>query len=406
MTKVRREDKLPLKLKQLGKIYRLIEQFEEISRIDLSKLSRLAPATITALTRKLIEENLIIERAVRNTETRGRPAVGLCVSPFYWQSLCAILFEDRFNILLYGLDGSLLQQIDYPLTEADLTRLDQVLLQCLKQFTLQIKPQLNHPITFSIAVVGELDRRTNKLCRLGQTRLELDLKALFEPHFNIPVLVTEYFQDWLLAEGTLGSVIGCDNVLFVQLDDVINLNVLSQGKILYDKSRMNIDRMIVPKLSALQDGLHPNLPEVTRYQASRQITHDAIYQLTDQFYPNNALPNNAEKIQFLCQKAQQGERPAIDILYHIADVLAYLLMNLVNLFASQKIMLSTSLLTAKDIFLPRLNARLSDYLKPYKHKSEVIVSQYDWKSPIVITAAVKQGIYDGSLLAHLIQDKR
>ncbi len=406
MTKVRREDKLPLKLKQLGKIYRLIEQFEEISRIDLSKLSRLAPATITALTRKLIEENLIIERAVRNTESRGRPAVGLCVSPFYWQSLCAILFEDRFNILLYGLDGSLLQQIDYPLTEEDLTRLDQVLIQCLKQFMLQIKPQLNHPITFSIAVVGELDRRTNKLCRLGQTRLELDLKTLFEPHFNIPILVTEYFQDWLLAEGTLGSVIGCDNVLFLQLDDVINLNVLSQGKILYDKSRMNIDQMIVPKLSALQDGLHPNLPEAARYQASRQITHDAIYQLTDQFYPNNALPNNAEKIQFLCQKAQQGERPAIDILYHIADVLAYLLMNLVNLFASQKIMLSTSLLAAKDIFLPRLNARLSDLLKPYKHKSEVIVSQYDWKSPIVITAAVKQGIYDGTLLAHLIQDKR
>lgn len=82
MAKVRKEDKLPLKLKQLGKIYQLIEQFEEISRIDLSKLSRLAPATITALTRQLIDEKLIIERAVQNTESRGRPAVGLCVSPF------------------------------------------------------------------------------------------------------------------------------------------------------------------------------------------------------------------------------------------------------------------------------------------------------------------------------------
>lgn len=406
MTKVRREDKLPLKLKQLGKIYRLIEQFEEISRIDLSKLSRLAPATITALTRKLIEEKLIIERAVRNTESRGRPAVGLCVSPFYWQSLCAILFEDHFNILLYGLDGSLLQQTDYPLTDTDLTRLDQVLVRCLQQFTQQIKPQLNHPITFSIAVVGELDRSTNKLRRLGQTKLELDLKALFEPHFNIPVLVTEYFQDWLLAEGTLGSVIGCDNVLFLQLDDVINLNVLSQGRILYDKSRMNIDRMIVPPLSKLQDELNPDLPALARYQACNQITHRAIYQLVDRFYPENGLPDNAEKIHFLCQKAQQGEQPARDILAHIADALAYLLMNLVNLFASKKIMLSTSLLAAKEIFLPRLNARLVDYLKPYQRKSEVIVSQYDWKSPIVITAAVKQGIYDGSLLAHLIKDQR
>lgn len=57
MPKIRKEDKLPLRLTQLGKIYRLVEQFEEISRIDLSKLSRLAPATITALTRELIKEN-------------------------------------------------------------------------------------------------------------------------------------------------------------------------------------------------------------------------------------------------------------------------------------------------------------------------------------------------------------
>lgn len=57
MAKVRKEDKLPLRMKQLGKIYRLIEQFEEISRIDLSKLSQLAPATITSLTRELIEKN-------------------------------------------------------------------------------------------------------------------------------------------------------------------------------------------------------------------------------------------------------------------------------------------------------------------------------------------------------------
>ena len=72
MAKVRKEDKLPLKLKQLGKIYQLIEQFEEISRIDLSKLSRLAPATITALTRQLIDEKLIIAKGDSNN-TQDEP---------------------------------------------------------------------------------------------------------------------------------------------------------------------------------------------------------------------------------------------------------------------------------------------------------------------------------------------
>lgn len=71
MPKIRKEDKLPLRLTQLGKIYRLVEQFEEISRIDLSKLSRLAPATITALTRELIKEKLIVERAVQIQKVVG-----------------------------------------------------------------------------------------------------------------------------------------------------------------------------------------------------------------------------------------------------------------------------------------------------------------------------------------------
>ncbi|MDY2795559.1 MAG: ROK family protein [[Pasteurella] aerogenes] len=407
MAKVRKEDKLPLKLKQLGKIYQLIEQFEEISRIDLSKLSRLAPATITALTRQLIDEKLIIERAVQNTESRGRPAVGLCVSPFYWQSVCAILIEDHFDILLCGLDGMPIEQAIYPLHSDDFDHLDQFLLDCVQHFMSNIQPKLNHPMTFSIAVAGELDKSTQNLVRLGKRTLDLNLRALFEPYFDIPILITEYFQTWLYAENTLGSVIGCDNVLFLQLDDVINLGVLVQGELLYHKEykKINIDKLIVPKDNLLQELINIHLPELERYQLTNQITHEAIYQLIDQLYPKNVLANKNDKIQFLCQKANDGDKSAVNILHFIADTLAYVLMNLVNIFSSEKIMFSSSLLSAKEIFLPRLNATLAKNLANTPHQAEVVVSQYQWNSPVVLTSAIKQGIYDGSLLTHLIKSE-
>ncbi|MDY4594923.1 MAG: ROK family protein [[Pasteurella] aerogenes] len=407
MAKVRKEDKLPLKLKQLGKIYQLIEQFEEISRIDLSKLSRLAPATITALTRQLIDEKLIIERAVQNTESRGRPAVGLCVSPFYWQSVCAILIEDHFDILLCGLDGTQIEQAIYPLHSDDFDHLDQFLLDCVQHFMSNVQPKLNHPMTFSIAVAGELDKSTQNLVCLGKRTLDLNLRALFEPHFDIPILITEYFQTWLYAENTLGSVIGCDNVLFLQLDDVINLGVLVQGELLYCKEykKINIDKLIVPKDNFLQELINIHLPELERYQLTNQITHEAIYQLIDQLYPKNVLANKNDKIQFLCQKANDGDKSAVNILHFIADTLAYVLMNLVNIFSSEKIMFSSSLLSAKEIFLPRLNATLAKNLANTPHQAEVVVSQYQWNSPVVLTSAIKQGIYDGSLLTHLIKSE-
>lgn len=405
MPKIRKEDKLPLRLKQLGKIYRLIEQFEEISRIDLSKLSRLAPATITALTRELIKEKLIVERAVQNTESRGRPAIGLCVSPFYWQSLCATLIENKFEIILSELDGVAIKHVAYPLNSEDLTNLDNVLTQHLESFLEEAKHECNHIITFSVAVGGVLDHQKNRLLKLGETELDIDLKALFSPYFKTPILITEYFQTWLLAESTLGSVINCDNVLFLQLDNGINFSVLSKGELLTNRFqvRSRIGKMYVPKHNELQDLISLDIPNNERYQLRNQITHRAIYPLIKHFYPETNKLDSTEKIRFLCEKANNGDETAQQIIFHIADSLAYILMNLVNIFGSEKIMLNASYLGSKDLFLTRLNKQLQLYLVDTYTNVEVLTGKYEWNSPVIAASAIKQSIYDGSLLGHFIR---
>ncbi|MCW9698086.1 MULTISPECIES: ROK family protein [unclassified Avibacterium] len=403
MIKERKQDKYVLKLQQLGKVYRLIEQFEEISRIDLSKLSHLAPATITSLTRQLINERLIIEKAVRNTENRGRPAIGLCVSPFFWQSLCAVLSEDRFDIFLCELDGTPLAEHSFPLRSEEFAQLDRVLVGYVQAFLEKTKLEPYKVITFSIAVTGELDNEERYVYHLGNRQLTLDLKALFHPYFKMPVMVTDYFQTWLFAESSVGSVIGCDHVLFLQLDERVNLSVLSQGDVLRcnKQPKMNIDKLITPTFNPIQHQLNPHLPETERHQIINQLTHQAIYKLIDLAYPDNQQVNNIEKIHFLCKKAQGNEAKAIDIIHHIADLTAYHLMCLVNMFSSKKVMLNTCLLSAKEIFLARLNQRLS----LYHCNVEVVTSRYKWNSPEVLTAAIKQGIYDGSLLGDLLKNK-
>lgn len=410
MPKIRKEEKFPLRLKQLGKVYRLVEQFEEISRIDLSKLSRFAPATITSLTRILIDKKFLIEREVQNTESRGRPAIGLCVSPFYWQSLCAMLVENRFELTLTELNGSKIKRVSYPLSKDDLKQLDRVLVHYLITFMNDSAQSLQHLMTFSIAVRGELDRKTQRLLKLGEYEVNLDLKALFQPHFNAPILVAEYFQTWQFAEATLGNVINCDNVLFIQLDDVINFSVWSKGELLTHKTHMRsrIDNMIVPKFNPLQDLIFPDLPSMQAYQLHNQITHKAIAELIDRFYPNNGFMDNNEKIAFLCERANLRDEIALNIVYHVADSLAYILMNLVQIFSSEKIMLSSSFLGAKNIFLSRVNETLRTHLAPIDYSAyanvEVIVGKYEWNDPIIAAAGVKQGIYDGSLLAHFIDE--
>ena len=54
-----------------GAVYRLIDQLGPISRIELSKQANLAPASITKITRELLDAHLIKEE-----EFHGRKTVG------------------------------------------------------------------------------------------------------------------------------------------------------------------------------------------------------------------------------------------------------------------------------------------------------------------------------------------
>lgn len=172
-----------------------------------------------------------------------------------------------------------------------------------------------------------------------------------------------------------------------------------------EQERVNIDHLIVPRLNELQALINRELPEIERYQVQHQITHRAIVQLVDALYPNNIFTNNSDKIKFLCEQIKQNERNALRILEHVTDCFAYILMNLVNIFSAQRVMLNSGLLVVKDIFLEQLNHKLATYLPNKSVPVEVITGKYEWNSPIVAGAAIKQGIYDGSLLTYLVKNE-
>lgn len=58
----------------LGTVFRLIDEHGPISRISLSKKATLAPASITKITRELVEAHLIHETEFPGLGFRGRPA--------------------------------------------------------------------------------------------------------------------------------------------------------------------------------------------------------------------------------------------------------------------------------------------------------------------------------------------
>ncbi|MDA3977476.1 ROK family protein [Gallibacterium sp. AGMB14963] len=393
----------PQKLQHLGSIYRLIEQFDLISRIDLSKISGLAPASITNFTRDLIDLKLVIERTTQTPIVRGRPAVGLAISPFYWQSLCVVLNEREITIFLCELNGKTVASKTFPLQAKQYQNLANLLAENLRDFQAEFRSQVMQIFAISVVVEGQLNRQQTGIQRLGQFEIDVELQTILSDEFNLPIILSEYFPAWVFAESSLGAAISSENVIYLQVDDVINMSVSIKGKMIQGnkQQRMNIDRVCLPMLSPLSTIISEHLLPEDAQQLQHHVTYSAIYRLVNHLLPND-LEDNAQKIEYLCELANQGNQSAIDILQYVADGISYVLMNLVNIFSSDKIMINSSYLGANTIFVEHLKQKLNENLLLDQHKVDIITGHYAQNNAVVASAMVKKYLYNGDLIGSLM----
>lgn len=392
------------KYQHLGKVYRLIEQFELISRTDLAKLSGFAPASMTMLTKALIDHKFILERTSQNLPSRGRPAVGLSVSPFHWLFLCVTVSPYKLTVSLCELNGKPIQQLDYTFSQTEYPFLAEYILTCVQNFSRHYPTDDEKLLAVSVSVIGKINADKTDITQLAHQHLDCPIVYALQSEFSCPILLNEHFQLWFLAESTLGSLINHDNVIFLQLDDNVNLSVLLKGSLLHqdEHKRMNVDKMIMPRFSALSDEISPELNEVERYQLLNQVTFPALIKLIDKYLPNS-LDGSQEKIAWFCECIEQNESNGLMILDHLSDNLAYMLMNLVNIFSTEKIMLNSPLLRIKHLLFEKIHEKLSQNLLLMDLNVDIVTSQYDWDSPIIPAVAIKLGIYEGNLIKNIIE---
>lgn len=392
------------KYQYLGKIYQLIEQFELISRTDLAKLSEFAPAAITGLSKQLIDAKLVIERTAQNLPTRGRPAVGLSLSPFHWRYLCVTLAPTKISIFLCELSGSPIEQKHYSFNLTGSTNLAENVTLSLNDFLQRHSIERETLLAISVSVIGKLNRTKTTITQLGGTPLECELLPVLQKLFIQPVYLNEHFQLWLLTESMLGRLISHDDVIFLQLDEVINLSVLLRGELWHrdEHKRMNVDKMLMPRFGALSDEISEDLDEKNRYQLANQITFAALAKAVDRYLPNT-LPQTQQKMRYLCEQIQQENPQALQILEHITDNLSYMLFNLISIFSTEKIMFCSPLLSVKSELFAKIREKITANLPQNDLHIDFVTCQYEWNSPFIPAVAIKYEIYAGNLIKNIIK---
>ncbi|MBO0346358.1 ROK family transcriptional regulator [Roseibium limicola] len=136
-----------------------------MARIDLGHITGLSPATVTAITSDLLEQGLIegLEAAEPKVpQTRGRPRSLLRINP---QSACVIVLRitvNKIDLALADFAGEcfLSDQLRFDSATADATSFPALLIEGIRSFILRagIAPELVREIGIAAQGVVELDR--------------------------------------------------------------------------------------------------------------------------------------------------------------------------------------------------------------------------------------------------------
>lgn len=155
-----------IKQTNAGAVYRLIDRFGPISRIELSKKAQLAPASITKIVREMLEAHLVQETEFQEPGSRGRPAVGLVLDTQAWHYLSARIGNGEITLALRDLSSKMVVEQQFPLpAEADQPLLMRII-QLIDRFFIDHQHKLERLTAIAITLPGIMNSQSGIVHRM------------------------------------------------------------------------------------------------------------------------------------------------------------------------------------------------------------------------------------------------
>lgn len=386
-----------------GRVYKLIDQFGPISRIDLSKLSGLAPASITKISRELMDGHLIHETVVQESLSRGRPAVGLQTDNSGWQFLSVRLGKGYLIIALHELGGDIVVDHKVAIQAMDQEKLQQKIIDEIETFFVQhthlvermtsIAVTLPALVNFSEGVVLQMPYFNIKNLALGPT---LYAKT------GVPVFIANDTCAWALAEMLFGQSQEVENSLLISNHQGVAAGVILNGRLAYSRNG-NIGELghiqVDPNGELCECGKRGCLDTIASSEAVCRAVAKRI-----ELGETTSLSSQTITMETICSAALHGDELAINAIEQLGKDLGKGIAIMVNIFSPEKILLGGALTKAKTILFPAIEQALQQYSLPIFHKDVPLVEcKYFTQTTMPGAALIKQALYDGSLLLKVVE---
>lgn len=393
-----------LKQVNAGRVYKLIDQLGPISRIDLSKESNLAPASITKITRELLDAHLIKETQVQEANSRGRPAIGLEVDNEGWQFLSLRLGRGYLTIALHSLGGEQLIEERQLIKEIEQDELLAKLLNEINVFFQKHSKILGRITSIAVSLPGLVISSQGLIIQMPHYNVKnLPLGPKIYESTGLPVFIGNDTRSWALAEKLFGNSKNIDNSILVSIHHGVGAGIIMNGEVLQGRTG-NIGEMGHIKINKLGARCHCGNTGCLETVASAKAIRDQVKNLINNGH-QTVLKDQTITIENICLAANQGDVLAKQVITELGHNLGEAIAIMVNLFNPEMILIGGEINLSKDILYPIIMDSIQNQVLPlYAKDTQLVESRFYTQATMPGAALVKQAMCDGSLLMKVRTD--
>ncbi|MFS2223626.1 DNA-binding transcriptional regulator NagC [Pantoea sp. B65] len=391
-------------VKQLNSaaVYRLIDQQGPISRIQIADLSQLAPASVTKITRQLIERGLIKE-VDQQASTGGRRAISIITETRGFNTIGVRLGRNDATLTLYDLSGKSLAEEHYPLPERTQETLENALFRAIENFSELHQRKLRELIAISVILPGLVDPNNGVIRYMPHINVNnWALVSQMEARFNVTSFVGHDIRSLALAEHYFGASRDCADSILVRLHRGTGAGIITNGHIFLG-SNGNVGEIGHIQVDPLGERCHCGNFGCLETIAANGAIESRVRHLLTQGYPS-ALTLDDCQIHLICKAANRGDPLACEVIEHVGRYLGKAIAIAINLFNPQKVVIAGEIIDAEKILLPAIEGCINtQVLKAFRKNLPVVRSEIDHRSAIGAFALVKRAMLNGILLQRLLE---
>lgn len=385
-------------------IYRLIIQQSPISRIQLAETSQLAPASITKITRQLLNKKLIKEVDVQQS-TGGRPAVSIVAKFDYYQAISIQLSRSHVMIELYDLGAKSLASKRYPLNDFTQQSAQDYLIHLIELFSQEHHKKIHHLVAISVVMPGVVDSVKGIVRYMPHINVDnWALADVLNDQFHVPVFIGNDVQSLALAESYFGSTQMFEDSILIRVHRGVGSGVIIDQQLLmnHNQSACEVGHI---QINQLGERCHCGNFGCLENQVVNAEIEKRAKLLLEQGY-NSKLTVDKCDILTICQLANQGDELAQKLIKTAGENLGRAVAIMVNIFNPQCVVLAGEITKSPEILLNAVtNALYSQSLKQLRENLSLNCSVLNDCSAIGAFALVQQALFNGSLLITLLDKK-